>query len=97
MEIRGKEENEIIVNTIFFLEHGKYSERKQYMKDYLTDGVCLNGFIFQKDILSWVIWKPTNIFDNPEYKDDPLVKVISRSTHPDKMKKALEIQGWAYL
>ena len=87
-----------IITTLYFLEHGKYGERKQYMMDYYHDGVFLNGFSFQKDGLAWYIWKPTNIFDNPEFKGEPLVKIIPCHIRSKNMQAiVLAAQSWLYL
>ena len=89
-------ENKTIIDTLMFLEYGKFSERKKYLKDFHNDGVSLNGFVFQADVWCWIVWKPTDIGKNPEYKGESLFKVIPNTINEDKIGVVLDSQHWTY-
>lgn len=90
-------ENKIIKEAIRFLENAPYRERKPYMKDYHGDGVEINGFVIIKDVWCWIIFKPTDIWEHPEFKGESLVKVVPRTVSFDNIEKVLELQSWTYL
>lgn len=92
------DENKVIEETINFLEHGKYSERKQFIKDFRGDGVTMNGFTFKRTVDSVYVWKPTNISDSPEFKGEALLKIVPIITvKRGKVKNILKCQSWTYL
>jgi len=91
-------ENNLIIQAIKFLEKAPYHDRKQYMEDYtIGSGVEINDFIIQRETWCWLIWKPTDIGKNPEYKGEPLCKVVPRFTEFDKMNVVLDSQPWTYI
>ena len=90
-------ENEAIKESITFLEKAPFKERQQYIKDYLTNGVDINGFTIQKHAWCWIVWKPSDFGKNPEYKGAPLCKVIPRFTELDKIGDVLDTQAWTYI
>ena len=89
-------ENETIIQTLYFLEHGKFSERKPYIHDYMNNGVKLNGFVFQKDTWCYLIWKPTDIAKDPRFKGEPLYKAIPDNVDWKDMETVLNAQRWTY-
>ena len=93
-----EEENKIITEVIKFLQYGKYSERRKYIPDVISDkGALINGYRFQKELWTWIIWKPTDIGEHPEFKGEPLVKVVPLNTDTNKIADVLNAQPWTYL
>lgn len=92
-----RNENEVIKESIMFLEKAPYKERKQYIKDYHKDGVDINGYTIQCDTWCWLIWKPTDMGENPEYKGELLVKVVPRNIDLNKIDVVLNAQSWTYI
>ena len=92
-----KTENKIIADTIRFLENGNYHDRKKYLKDYHSGGVNLNGFIIQRKVYCWLIWKPTDFNKKPEYKGEPLLKVVPNTIDMNQIEKVLNMQHWNYM
>ena len=91
-------ENNHIIQAIKFLEKAPYSERKPYLEDYIRgNGAEINGFTILREIWCWIIWKPTDIGKNPEYKGEPLCKVVPRFTPFDKIDEVLDSQPWTYI
>lgn len=97
-----------IAEVIQMLEDGPWEERKKYLKDLRSeDGALINGFRFQDKIWCWIVWKPTSIEKEPQYKGEPLYKVVPEETvsarkGPGKGKlenitKILDLQYWLYL
>lgn len=67
---------------------------------YGEQGVKINGFIFNKATCwCWVIGKPTDIRTQPEYKGEPLVKVIPFNVRLDekRINAVLDAQPWTYI
>ena len=90
-------ENKIIVNAIRFLETAPYRERKPYMPDYFGSGVEINGYTIQRDVWNWLIWKPTDIGEQPQFKGEPLVKVVPNTIAISDISKVLKVQPWTYI
>lgn len=90
-------ENQIIVNALKFLEKGKFRERKPYIKPFREMGVELNGYTFKKELWCYLIWKSTDLGKQPQFKGEPLVKVIPVNVPFDKMEVVLNAQPWTYL
>lgn len=91
-------ENELIVDAIKFFKYGNYSERKPYLdKLYAGEGVSYNGFTFNVNPWFWIIWKPTDIEKEPQYKGDPPYKAIPDNVPIDKMTTVLDAQPWTYI
>ena len=95
-----------IGEIIQMLEDGPWEERKKYLKDLRSeDGALINGFRFQQDTWCWLIWKPTSIEKEPQYKGEPLLKVVPRHTINSRrgaakfenVAKILDLQHWVYL
>ena len=97
MNRNRQKENKTIVETLKFLEKGRYHDKKQYLEDFHNNGVELNGYTFKKDVWCFLVWKSTDIEDNPEFKGEPLLKIIPRFTEWDKMEDVLNAQSWTYL
>ena len=93
----NKNENAIIKETLIFLEKAPYKERKLYIKDFNGDGVEMIGYVFQEKTWCWLIWKPTDIGKNPEYKGESLVKVIPQTIDLDNIEIVLDAQPWTYI
>lgn len=89
-------ENETIVDIIDEIEHCELSKRVKYLKECYKDGLKLDGFIFQRSSMCWIILKPTDIGKQPEYKGEPLVKVVPLSVPIDKLATVLDAQPWVY-
>lgn len=97
-----KRENGKIARMLYFLEHAPYSETKQYQKDILGNGAKIDGYIYQRSCYCWLIWKPTDLRKNPEWKGEPLLKevpdnVVSYGKDVDSIVKVLEAQPWVYV
>jgi len=91
-------ENNHIIQAIKFLEKAPYRERKPYLEDYIRgNGAEINGFTILREMWCWIIQKPTDIDKNPEYKGEPLYKVVPRLTDFDKMDVVLDSQPWTYI
>lgn len=102
----ASKESMIIAEVIQMLEDGPWEERKKYLKDLRSeDGALINGFRFQQDTWCWLVWKPTDIWKQPQYKGEPLYKVVPRDTiNPrrgtvklENIAKVLDLQHWLYL
>lgn len=92
-----KTENKIIVDAIKFLEDAPFKERKPYLKDFYGKGVELNGYKFQRETWCWLIWKPTDIDIQPEYKGEPLVKIVPNTVEINRIAEILNAQPWTYI
>ena len=92
-------ENQQIIDTIVFLNEGKYSERRTYLRELSNNkAVIINGFAFERDTWCWIVSKATDISKQPEYKGEPLYKVIPRNiTNPSKIDTVLNCQSWLYI
>lgn len=86
-------ENELIVDAIKKIDRDHRLMSKAFDID---GGVYLNGFCFYKDVWCWVIFKPTDIKKQPEYRGEPLVKVVPDLIDYDDMETVLNLQGWVY-
>ena len=94
----SKKENNVIAETIKFFVKGNFRERKPYLKDlHSENGVTLNGFTFKRDIWCWLVWKSTNLADSPEFKGEPLIKVVPVFTPFENIPIVLDSQPWTYL
>ena len=91
------EENKIITEAIEFLTYGQWAERRKYVHDALSKGAKINGYTFQQDTWCWLIWKPTDISKNPEFKGEPLVKVVPFNIEMSKIEDVLNAQAWSYM
>lgn len=86
-------ENELIVDAIKKIDH----DHKLMAKAIDTvEGVSINGFAIYKDVWCWVIYKPSDIKKQPEYRGEPLVKVVPDIIDYDDMETVLNLQGWVY-
>ncbi len=91
------DENYKIQEAIKFFKYGKFSEKKKYISELYSNGTSFNGFTFVKDSWCWIIWKPTDIAKNPEYKGEPLCKVIPDTVPITNIFKVLDAQPWTYI
>lgn len=92
------EENMMIVDAIKFFKYGIYFDKIEYIKALKTDkGVSYNGFTFNEDTWCWIIWKPTDIEKEPQYKGEPLCKIIPINVLIDKIPAVLDAQPWTYI
>lgn len=92
-----QKEAEIITNAIDFLANGNYQERKPYVKNVYGDGVEINGYRFYINGLCWYVEKPTDIGIDPQYKGEPLVKVIPTTVPVSNISVVLNAQPWMYI
>lgn len=95
-------ETKKIAESLFFLNHGPYKERRPYMKlihDSPHRSAEYNGYTFQKELWCWVIWKPTDFDKQPQYKGSPLAKVVPSTVtdNIDAMIQILKNQPWIYV
>ena len=91
-------ENKKIVDAIQFFTHGKFRERKQYLAELRTpQGTSYNGYVFQKELYCWVVWKPTDIDACPQFKGEPLYKAIPCNVPVKNIPKILDAQPWTYV
>ena len=91
-------ENNLIIQAIKFLEKAPYHDRKLYLEDYIKgNGAKINGFTILRKTWCWIIFKSTDIGKNPEYKGEPLCKVVPRFTNFNKIDVVLNSQPWTYI
>lgn len=92
------EENMMIADAIKFFKYGKFSDRKAYIKELRTGkGASYNGFTFKESTWCWIVWKPTDIGKEAQYKGEPLCKVIPINVFIDKIPVILDAQPWTYV
>lgn len=86
------------MEAINFFKHGAFHDKKPYIRDlYLGHGVSYNGFKFYKETWCWTVWKNTDIGSNPEYKREPLYKVIPNTVPARNIPAVLDAQPWTYI
>ena len=94
-------ENEIISEVISDMERSLYHASKKYdikLKPLMNEGVEINGFTFIKDTWAWIIFKPTDLDKQPEYKGKPLVKIVPMFVDDkENIVTILKAQHWTYL
>ena len=91
-----QEENRLIEDAIDFFTLSKFSEVRPFLEKLNTnEGVSYNGFTFNRDVWCWIVWKPTDIKKDPQFKGDPLYKVIPRNA--SDISKVLDAQLWTYI
>ena len=92
-------ETEIIAKCIDLLENGSIKERRPYMDALHEDGKCkMEGFIFQDKLWCWLVWKPTDIEKDPQWKGQELLKIVPKFMRDaDKIAQVLDAQYWVYL
>jgi len=91
-------ENEKIVACIDLLENGSIKERRPYIDALHKDHKCsLEGFIFQEELFCWLIWKPTDIQEHPQWKGENVLKIVPKFMEADKIPQVLDAQYWVYL
>ena len=59
--------------------------------------VKVNGYIFDVEGLCWYVYKPTDMDIDPQYKGEPLVKVVPTTARIDAIPAILNAQPWTYL
>lgn len=90
-------ENVLVMEAIKFFKYGKFHEREPYLKALLTEGAEYNGFTFNKEGWAWLVWKDTNIDTQPQFKGEPLVKVIPDTVPIENIPAVLDAQPWTYV
>lgn len=96
-----QEENNNIVDALNILNNDRnvsYEERRKYLLELHEDrSTYINGFYITQEIYSWIIWKPTSIEKQPEFKGEPLHKVVPKNVRrEDCIKAVLNAQSWMY-
>ncbi len=103
------EESRKIAKIINYLEKGRYdkefeTEKKwiDHYKESLTkEGTKIGGFSFVRDTWCWIILKPTDIAIEPQFKGEPLVKVVPFIDHlvddVESLVKILQEVAWCYI
>lgn len=89
-----------IADDIYFLEQGSYHERKEkgYLKCLHGEEVTLHGFGYVRENGMWWVTHPTDMAKNPEYKGEPLVKVVpSMHYDADTIATILCAEHWSYM
>ena len=92
--------NREIAKTLNVLEHGQYRETKDYYKEIrnsVTNSVTIGNFEYMEETWCWVIWKTTDIDTDPQYKGEPLCKVVPKGIDKNKVGMVLNAQAWAYI
>ena len=91
-------ENKFIAEKIHFLDAAPYRERKEYIKELYEKGsVKFDKYTFQQDTYCWIIWKDTDIGEQPQFKGEPICKVVPTFTNFDKIGDVLNAQAWTYI
>ncbi len=93
----NQKENMEITEAIKFFKQGKFGERKPYIeKLFKGNTVEYNGYTFQKELWCWVVWKKTDIGKEPQFKGEPLYKVIPETVPIKNIPAVLDEQPWTY-
>ena len=93
-------ENKKIAEAYEFFEGpncARFGERKPLLKDYYGNGVEMNGFILRHCAEGVEVWKPTDIGKDPQYKGEPLLKIIPFTVATGRVIDILECQRWTYV
>lgn len=99
-----KYESKHLARAIGMMENGPYASTTMYRK--FRRNLIVNGYFIvdkiykvEEDTYCWLIWKETDISKDPQWKGEPLLKVIPKFTLRTEMeiKQCLDLQGWAYL
>lgn len=91
--------NELDVIIDCFKELFSYNLKNQVVNDFNHGKVVnLNGYEFKRDIWCIFVWKPTDISKEPEYKGEPLLKIVPRTIRTyEGIRDVLKLQGWSYI
>ena len=97
-------ESQKIAEIIDYLENRRkpYEEWNRHAREALSrEGAKIDGFIFVKDFVgSWTILKPTNICEEPQFKGEPLTKIVpeqkKKKNGIESMVKILDEEVWMY-
>lgn len=91
-------ENKKIAKAIWLLENGQWIERREYLYQLREEGSCsIDGFEFQEEVYCWIVWKPTDIEKNPQWKGESLYKVVPRTDLSERqIINILGNQSWIY-
>ena len=93
-----RKENKAIADAIMLFEHGQYREKKEYIRELKKgNAVQLNGFTFCLDTWIYQIWKETDLGKQPQFKGEPLVKVVPKDVPYKNIPKVLNAQCWMYI
>lgn len=95
----SKNDSMKVAEIIYLVESGRYKDRKRYIYELNEKGnVTIEGYTIEKELWCWVVWKPTDIGKNPEFKGEPLVKVVPRLyLNKEDIKAVLDAQPWNYI
>lgn len=98
MKTRTPLQNDAIADAIMLLEKGQWRDKKEYIKALHKNGECtINGYTFEDKIFAWIVWMPTDIGREPEYKGEPLSKVVPQCLNTkENIKTILAAQAWIY-
>lgn len=101
-----KEESNI-AKDVCYIEHLSFKERKEkellFRREgnefYSIDILEYNGYEYQYEEYCLVVWKPTDINVQPEFKGHPLYKVIPCPSllSEEQIEAILENQPWVYI
>lgn len=73
---------------------------REYREERIQKGrFKVDGFEFEHDVWCWIVWKPTDISRNPEYKGEPLAKVVPNIAPltREQIEIILDAQPWCYV
>lgn len=94
-------ENEIIANVIKELETRAYYFLKEHgsnFKELRDKGVSVNGFTFIEDTWAYLVFKPTDIGEQPQFKGEDLCKIVPKFVdNVDCIWQILDAEAWTYL
>ena len=97
-KIQENKENKLIVDALNLLNNGKFRDKKPFLDELRKGSTTINGFMFQQTEWCWIIWKPTDFEEEPQFKGEALVKIVPRFvTEQKRIKIILKNQSWIYL
>ena len=99
-----KYESKHIARAIGMMENGPYGSTTNYRKfksDLIKNGYFVIDKIYkiEEQNYCWLIWKQTDISENPQWKGEPLLKIVPKMTlhTEEKIRQCIDLQGWTYL
>ena len=90
-----------IAEIISNLERREYDAVKEYgatISDLREDGIKVGGVTIQKTLWAYLIWKPTDLGEQPQYKGEPVLKIVPVFIDDeDRIATILDAQMWTYI
>lgn len=97
---RCRMENLKLAEIIFKLEDmHPWKEVKPLLDELHKNGkVRIDEFEICQETYCWTIWKDTDLGEHPEYKGEPLLKIVPKFLQTkEEILKFIEMSSWHYL